>query len=228
MEKSCGVVLLNSDKVLVLQYAAGQKEGYLDLKGHWDFPKGHVDEGETEIETATRELVEETGISDVVFLEEFRKTINYTFQRGNRKIGKEVVFFIAKTIEKEVNLSHEHVDYEWLDFKSALKRLTYENARSVLKEAIDFYVAKSIKKFVKFEKKSTILNLTEFSKEPQEVRFRIINDIVKKRSNSYYPPKSKKVLNLISRFENRNVTKCTLGGCIFERKKSFLYVSKEF
>ena len=139
MEKSCGVVLLNSDKVLVLQYAAGQKEGYLDLKGHWDFPKGHVDEGETEIDTATRELVEETGISDVVFLEEFRKTINYTFQRGNRKIGKEVVFFIAKTIEKEVNLSHEHVDYEWLDFTSASDRLTYDNARSVLKEAIDFY-----------------------------------------------------------------------------------------
>ena len=60
------------------------------------------------------------------------------------------------------------------------------------KEAIDFYVARSMKKFVKFEKKSTILNLTEFKKEPQEIRFRIINNIVKKRSNSYYPPRSKK------------------------------------
>ena len=139
MEKSCGVVLLNSDKVLVLQYAAGQKDGYLDLKGHWDFPKGHVDNGETEIETAKRELEEETGIKDIVFFDKFRKSINYTFQRGDRKIGKEVIFFLAKTIETEVNLSHEHVDYEWLDFKSALKRLTYENARSVLKEAIDFY-----------------------------------------------------------------------------------------
>ena len=46
---------------------------------------------------------------------------------------------LAKTIEKEVNLSHEHVDYEWLDFASASDRLTYDNARSVLKEAIDFY-----------------------------------------------------------------------------------------
>ena len=96
------------------------------------------------------------------------------------------------------------------------------------KEAIDFYVARSMKKFVKFEKKSTILNLTQFSKEPREVRFRIINNIVKKRSNSYYPPKSKKVLNLISGFENKNLRKCTLGGCIFERKKTFLHVSKEF
>ncbi len=138
MEKSCGVVLFNSNNVLLLQYAAGQKEGNWNLTGHWDFPKGHVDKGETEIETATRELEEETGIKDIVFLDKFRKTINYTFQRGDRKIGKEVVFFIAKTIVKEVNLSHEHVDYEWLDFKSALKRLTYDNARSVLKEAIDF------------------------------------------------------------------------------------------
>jgi len=139
MEKSCGVVLLNSDKVLVLQYAAGQKDGYLDLKGHWDFPKGHVDEGETETETAIRELEEETGIKDIVFLEEFRKTITYTFRRGDSKIGKEVVFFLAITTGEKVTLSHEHVAYEWLDFVSALERLTYDNARSVLKEAIDFY-----------------------------------------------------------------------------------------
>ena len=139
MEKSCGIVLLNSDKVLVLQYAAGQRDGHLDLKGHWDFPKGHVDEGETEIETATRELEEETGIKGIVFFEGFRKTITYTFQKGNRKVGKEVAFFLAKTTEEKVNLSHEHVDYEWLDFPSASERLTYDNARSVLKEAIDFY-----------------------------------------------------------------------------------------
>ena len=60
MEKSCGVVLFNEQKVLLLQYATGQKEGEWDLQGHWDFPKGHVDKGETEIETATRELEEET------------------------------------------------------------------------------------------------------------------------------------------------------------------------
>ena len=54
-----------------------------------------------------------------------------------------------------------------------------------------------------------------------------INNIVKKRSNSYYPPRSKKVLNLIDGFQTNRIKKCTLGGCIFERKKSLLYVSKE-
>ena len=139
MEKSCGVVLLNEQKVLLLQYATGQKEGEWDLQGHWDFPKGHVDKGETEIETATRELEEETGIKNIILLDNFRKTINYKIQKRDRKISKEVVFFIATTVETEINLSHEHVDYGWFDFTSALKQLTYDNARSVLSEAIFFY-----------------------------------------------------------------------------------------
>ena len=139
MEKSCGVVLFNEQKVLLLQYATGQKEGEWDLQGHWDFPKGHVDKGETEIETATRELEEETGIKNIILLDNFRKTINYKIQKRDRKISKEVVFFIATTVEKEINLSHEHIDYGWFDFTSALKQLTYDNARSVLSEAIFFY-----------------------------------------------------------------------------------------
>ena len=139
MEKSCGVVLFSKQKVLLLQHATGQKEGEWDLQGHWDFPKGHVDKGETEIETATRELEEETGIKNIILLDNFRKTINYKIQKRDRKISKEVVFFIATTVETEINLSHEHVDYGWFDFTSALKQLTYDNARSVLSEAIIFY-----------------------------------------------------------------------------------------
>ena len=139
MEKSCGVVLFNEQKVLLLQYATGQKEGDWDLQGHWDFSKGHVDKGETEIETAIRELEEETGIKKIILLNNFRKTINYTLKKEDRKIAKEVVFFIATTVETEIHLSHEHVGYGWFDFTSGLKQLTYDNARSVLKEAIIHY-----------------------------------------------------------------------------------------
>ena len=95
------------------------------------------------------------------------------------------------------------------------------------KEAIDFYVNKSIKKFVSFKKKITILDLEKFTKEPKEIKFKIINNIIKKITNSYYPPRSKKVLNLIEGFQIKRIKKCTLGGCIFERKKKFLFVSKE-
>ena len=95
------------------------------------------------------------------------------------------------------------------------------------KEAINFYVEKSIKKYITFKGKLTILNLEKFRQEPKEIKFKIVNKIIKKTTNSYYPPKSKKVLNLIDGFQRNRIKKLTLGGCIFERKNRFLFVSKE-
>ena len=136
MDKSCGVVLFNSDKVLLLRHSSISSRG----GGHWDFPKGHMDDGETEIQTALRELEEETGIAHINVIDGFRDTITYIFSGGREQIGKEVVFFIAITKESQVTLSHEHIDYSWLDFDSASLRLTYDNARQVLRNAIEFYV----------------------------------------------------------------------------------------
>ncbi len=95
------------------------------------------------------------------------------------------------------------------------------------KEAINFYVERSIKNYITYKKKLTIVDFEKIKKEPQEIRFKIINKIIKKVTNSYYPPRSKKVFNLIDGFGNNRIRKCTLGGCIFERKKRFLFVSKE-
>ena len=135
MDKSCGVVLFNSSKVLLLRHSSVSSRG----GGHWDFPKGHIDDGETEIQTALRELEEETGIANVDLVDGFRDTITYTFPSGQERIGKEVVFFLATTKKSKVRLSHEHIDYSLLDFDSAFSRLTYDNARLILRNAIKFY-----------------------------------------------------------------------------------------
>ena len=111
-----------------------------------------------------------------------------------------------------------------LDFDQIIRSI---NNISSTKDAINFYVNRSLKKFVKFKKSETILDLTMFKKEPKEVKFKIINNIVRNRASSYYPPRSKKVLSLINRFESTNLIKCTLGGCIFERKKNLIHVTKE-
>ena len=95
------------------------------------------------------------------------------------------------------------------------------------KEAINFYVERSIKKYITFKGKLTILNLEKFRQEPKEIKFKIVNKIIKKTTNSYYPPRSKKVLNLIDGFQRNRIKKLTLGGCVFERKNRFLFVSKE-
>ena len=127
--------MFNSSKVLLLRHSSVSSRG----GGHWDFPKGHIDDGETEIQTALRELEEETGIANVDLVDGFRDTITYTFPSGQERIGKEVVFFLATTKESKVRLSHEHIDYSWLDFDSAFSRLTYDNARLILRNAIKFY-----------------------------------------------------------------------------------------
>tara|TARA_S200000501_G_scaffold368018_1_gene405250 strand:- start:974 stop:1987 length:1014 start_codon:yes stop_codon:yes gene_type:complete len=102
-----------------------------------------------------------------------------------------------------------------------------ENLSST-KIAINFYVKQSLKKFVKFRKSETIFDLSMFQKEPVDVKFKIINAIVKNRASKYYPPRAKKVLNLINRFKSKSTQKSTLGGCIFEKRKNFVHVTKEF
>ena len=133
MEKSCGIVLLNSNKVLLLQH--------LDTttSGHWDFPKGHIEKGEDEIQTALRELKEETRIDNVKIIGDFHHLISYNLLRGKKTILKEVVFFLGITNQKKVSISSEHQNFVWLEYESAYERLTYDNAKKTLKKAFYFY-----------------------------------------------------------------------------------------
>jgi len=131
-EKSCGAVVFREEN--------GQKL-YLILhyeENHWDFPKGHVENGESEEQTTRRETLEETGISQLEFLPNFRKVIAYSFKRKGSLVPKEVVFFIAKTSQEKVKLSHEHIGFEWLPYSQAEKKITYGNARTILSLADRF------------------------------------------------------------------------------------------
>ena len=118
-EKSCGVMLYrlksNKREFLLLHYPGG----------HWDFPKGHVEQKDSsEQATAKRELEEETGISSIEFDEIFRSSMYYEFNRGRKeRVQKTVVYFVAQALEdndKEVQLSHEHQNFEWLEYDKAL------------------------------------------------------------------------------------------------------------
>ncbi len=130
-ERSAGIIIfLEKSKeilFLLLHYPTG----------HWDFVKGKTESGETEYETALREAKEETGISDLKFIEGYKEKISYNFQYEGELIYKEVVFFLAKTETEEIKISHEHLDYSWLNYKNALKKTTYQNAKNVLTKAND-------------------------------------------------------------------------------------------
>ena len=131
-EKSAGIVLFRNDsnknEFLLLNYP----------QGHWDFIKGKVEENETTHETAIRETKEETGISNIEFIDGFEESVEYDFRFKKEDIHKKVIFFLAKTDEKNIKLSHEHNDYLWLEYNDALKKTTFENAKNVLSKANEF------------------------------------------------------------------------------------------
>lgn len=125
-ETSAGVVIFRRENskimFLLLHYPSG----------HWDFVKGKKEKGETFHQTAIRETKEETGITDVTFVENFEEWIEYNFQFQGELVHKKVVFFLGETKIKEVLISHEHLDYIWMDYLTAMDKTTFDNAKTVL------------------------------------------------------------------------------------------------
>lgn len=129
-EKSCGAVVFtkknNKTLFLLIQHKKGD---------HWDFPKGHVEKGETERQTALREINEETGL-EVTLLEGFRSVIKYS---PAKNIEKTVVFFLAHSTSRKVTIQAEEIKaHEWLPYEKAMESLTFEKARVRLKKAQAF------------------------------------------------------------------------------------------
>lgn len=125
-EKSCGAIVMKDGKVLVIK----------QTDGHWSFPKGHVEDGETEEETALREIKEEVGL-DVELDTGFRSVIGYCPNKPNTY--KEVVFFMAKAITFDVIMQEEEViDYKWVSLEEVKEMFKNRNDQGVVMSAIEY------------------------------------------------------------------------------------------
>lgn len=127
LEKSCGAIVYRRHhgnlEILLIKHVNS---------GHWSFPKGHVEEGETEVETALREVKEETGI-DIIIDPTFRETVTYFPRKDTQKI---VVYFIAKAKNFEyVPQEEEIAQIKWVDICHATSVLTYENDKTIVNKA---------------------------------------------------------------------------------------------
>lgn len=134
-ERSAGAVLFYNDngvrKYLLLRHR----------RGHWDLPKGNIEPGEDSLETATRELVEETGIENFRIYDGYEEVIEYFYKRrGGRLVHKIVVFYLIEALSNDVKLSREHIDYRWVDSASAMDLATFKNTRNLIKKA-EFYLS---------------------------------------------------------------------------------------
>lgn len=123
-EKSCGCIIIKNRKVLLV---------YEKNRNFWGFPKGHMEEGENEIQTALREVKEEVGL-EVEIDEEKRYTLNYIIRD---EIDKTTVLYIARPKSEEVIMQESEIEnIKWCDFDEALNTLTFENWKEMFKKVI--------------------------------------------------------------------------------------------
>ena len=131
-----------------------------------------------------------------------------------------------KFLRVRIRKYRKNMEREGLDTKKILK--TVNNLLSANK-AIIFYKNKALQKHVSFlSKNKCLLNKQMFLEEAGEIIFKSFSDILSLISGTYYPPRSKKVINLINRIKEKKFSKSTLGGCIVEEKNNFILISKEF
>jgi 8-oxo-dGTP pyrophosphatase MutT (NUDIX family) len=101
--------------------------------GHWAFPKGHAEPGETPVQTARRELAEETGIRQVEIREKIVFIEHYDTVKRGRDTEKTVTYFLGWVQASAVTIQPEEVrDFAWLNYAEAGRRVTYEETRRVL------------------------------------------------------------------------------------------------
>ncbi len=126
-EKSCGAVVYRkyhgNIEILLIKHVNS---------GHWSFPKGHVEADETEVETAKREIMEETSIEALID-STFRETVSYS---PKKDVQKEVVYFIAKAKNTNFVLQKSEVsEAKWVDINYAYNILTYDNDKNIVNKA---------------------------------------------------------------------------------------------
>ena len=126
-EKSCGAVVFRKTGRGLLYLLVKNRNGR-----HWGFPKGHVEQGESEQQTAVREVLEETGLH-ITVLDGFRETCEY---RPFGKIKKQVVFFAARSEGARVTIQRTEIDhYIWASYSDAVQLFRYDNDLRVLEAA---------------------------------------------------------------------------------------------
>ena len=134
LEKSCGAIIYykkeNKFYFLVQKHQNG---------GHWAFAKGHTENNESEIQTALREIKEETQLTNIKLNTDFRVTTTYKPKKG---VLKKVVYFMGKInitqlrqVKKQIS---EISEIKWLPYSRAVKLITYKDDKNILEKAFNY------------------------------------------------------------------------------------------
>ena len=143
VERSAGAVIFRDlpegrTYLLLHHQPMENKRASKKVAGHWSFPKGHIEKGETTEEAVRREVREETGIKTLMFIPGFKQTIRYFVNYNGEKRLKFVAFFLGSTTQENIIISHEHQGFAWLPYKEAIATISYPSDKKVLKAAEAF------------------------------------------------------------------------------------------
>ena len=125
-EKSCGAIIYKYENGGLRFLISKHKQG------HFSFTKGHVENNETEVETALREIKEETNL-EVKLDTGFREINTYSPRLGSIK---DVIYFIATPTSEDLKIQeHEIIEALWLNYEDSLKTITNDSDKEILKKA---------------------------------------------------------------------------------------------
>ena len=137
-----------SSGILVFREVNDKREYRFLKKGedYLDFPKGHIERGESEITAAKRETLEESGL-EIEPIPGFREMINYHFKSNGVTVNKKVIVFVGEANNgSKPRISSEHIGFKWLDYKTAMKELRYLTQKDLLEKTENFLNQKTVRR----------------------------------------------------------------------------------
>ncbi|HLD78265.1 MAG TPA: NUDIX domain-containing protein [archaeon] len=147
-ERSCGLVIFRGRKTASAGSGRrGLTREYLLIQhsslGHWEFPKGWPEAGESDEAAALREAKEEAGLTGLELVPGFAERIHYFYRLEGELVSKDVTFFLAQAPARaEVKISWEHKGFAWLPAEAAKERATKKNTKELIEKAERFLAAK--------------------------------------------------------------------------------------
>ncbi|OEG70906.1 hypothetical protein ATZ36_00480 [Candidatus Endomicrobiellum trichonymphae] len=140
-EFSCGAVIykMKNDNPLFLLVNSKRS-------GIWGFPKGHIENGESEIETARREILEETGIKNIEFIKNFRQEDVYIIDSAanrtdERQVEKHSIYFLASSLEDALDFDkNEILKLKWANINQAQDILSFANQKKIINSAYNLII----------------------------------------------------------------------------------------
>jgi 8-oxo-dGTP pyrophosphatase MutT (NUDIX family) len=152
MDSNKDVIVDSSDKKAQRIISAGiivfrkTREGIKFLilyhgRDYWNFPKGKLEQSERSWQAAFREVREETGLksTELKLIGNFKAFEKFFYRRGNEKIFKVVILYLAETRQAQITVSDEHEGYGWFKFSEAKKIMgRYKDSIKILEKAYNF------------------------------------------------------------------------------------------